>query len=143
MAPEQLQTRQTDASLDDDTDGDDGGSSKLNYGTDVWALGCMLYQFIYGHTPFAHISNMFAKMKAICDPKHDIEFAEFGSAVLSGSAEPWKVSPAAIDCIKRCLESKRPTGGRRYDNCYRTSFCRNKSVKLFKSINDNSDFHRR
>lgn len=43
--------------------------------SDVWSLGCILYSLVYGHTPFQHITNFIAKMQAIINPNHAIEFA--------------------------------------------------------------------
>ena len=47
---------------------------KLGRASDVWSLGCILYQFIYGFPPFSKITNMMVKMRTIADPKHIIEF---------------------------------------------------------------------
>lgn len=60
--------------------------------SDVWSLGCILYQMCYSKTPFADLT-MFPKLQAIVNPNHEIEF-------------PNSIDKAAIDAIKLCLKRK-------------------------------------
>ncbi|KAH6997741.1 kinase-like domain-containing protein [Ilyonectria sp. MPI-CAGE-AT-0026] len=69
---------------------------KLGKPSDVWSLGCILYQMVYGITPFGHISNQLSKCQAIINWNHDIEFPSRG---MGGSSVP----PSLIRTLKRCL----------------------------------------
>lgn len=86
-----------------------GGASgrlmKLGAPSDVWSLGCILYQMTYGKTPFAHISHMYSKIAAIPDPNYPIEFPE---TAIGGVPVPESI----VRTIKGCLQrdkAKRPT----------------------------------
>ena len=78
-------------SIIDTGTGVNGARMKCGKPSDVWSLGCILYQMCYRRTPFADIQNMFQKMKAIVDPSYEIRFEN-------------TVNYAAIDAMKLCLE---------------------------------------
>lgn len=72
--------------------GTSGAKMKCGRPSDVWALGCILYQMCYGRTPFAEL-RVIQKLQAIVNPNHEISF-------------PDTVDEAAVDAIKLCVRRK-------------------------------------
>ena len=72
--------------------GTNGAKMKCGRPSDVWALGCILYQMCYGRTPFAEL-RVIQKLQAIVNPNHEISF-------------PDTVDEAAVDAIKLCIRRK-------------------------------------
>mmetsp|Transcript_14147 Transcript_14147/g.20894 ORF Transcript_14147/g.20894 Transcript_14147/m.20894 type:complete len:897 (-) Transcript_14147:426-3116(-) len=71
--------------------GSENGEARMKIGraSDIWSLGCILYQMVFGRTPFASL-HMIQKMQAIVNPAHKIPF-------------PGEADEAAVDAIKKCL----------------------------------------
>ena len=84
---------------------------KVGRASDVWSLGCILYQMVYGHPPFHYCNGIVQKMKAIPDPNVPIQFPAMidsisspePSAQNSTPNEKVKVPEAIINTMKRCL----------------------------------------
>ncbi|KAJ3327610.1 hypothetical protein HDU76_011450 [Blyttiomyces sp. JEL0837] len=81
MAPEAIVFTESDNSSK--------GQLKLGRASDVWSLGCILYQLVYGRPPFASLPIM-QKLNAIIDPTHIIKFEHVEDASL-------------VEVMKSCL----------------------------------------
>ncbi|KAI0912507.1 kinase-like domain-containing protein [Ustulina deusta] len=69
---------------------------KLGKASDIWSLGCILFQMVYGTPPFGHIPNQMARCHAIINWQYDIEFRDRGIGEVP-------VSPSLLRTMKRCL----------------------------------------
>ncbi|EGZ09120.1 hypothetical protein PHYSODRAFT_525160, partial [Phytophthora sojae] len=53
---------------------DPEGRMKVGRASDIWSLGCILYQIVYSRPPFADARNIVEKFRCIIDPSVPIPF---------------------------------------------------------------------
>ncbi|XP_066994171.2 dual specificity protein kinase TTK [Anabrus simplex] len=70
---------------------DSNKTHKVGYKSDVWSLGCILYNMLYGKTPFHHLPYP-AKMFMIINPDHKINYPRIE-----------KCPPVLMEAMKSCL----------------------------------------
>ena len=81
MSPEALVWNEQD---------ENGNTIKCGRPSDIWSLGCILHQMVYGRTPFAEYETLWARVKAITDPNHEITYDPVSN-------------PSLLDLMKKCL----------------------------------------
>ena len=77
--------------------GSETPSVKISFKSDVWSLGCILYNLVYKKLPFAAIKNPIMKLQAIIDPEHVIDFPNDPESLQDHDLQ-------VVDVLKKCLQ---------------------------------------
>lgn len=105
MSPESITDTNAPVPGGDRSGATTGRMMKLGKPSDVWSLGCILYQMTYGRPPFAHIPNQISRIMAITNPRVVIEYPDTG---VGGVPVPAVVRGTLRRCLQRDA-SLRPT----------------------------------
>lgn len=50
------------------------GKTKMGRSSDMWSLGCILYEMYFGESPFMRFKSLVQRMQKLLDPEYEVEY---------------------------------------------------------------------